>query len=112
MSQTGTQHAKHGTPKRTVVDPERHRGRVKWFNETKGFGFICQDKGDDVFVHYHDIEGAGFRTLKEGQRVTFIVNIGERGLLATKVRPEETGSSDPSKEPHTPKEKHHEHSSA
>jgi len=111
MSQTGTQHAKNGTSKHTIVDPERHHGRVKWFNETKGFGFICQDKGDDVFVHYSDIEGGGFRTLEEGSRVTFIVRRGEKGYLATNVRPEGVEPAPSPKESHKPKEKHHEHSS-
>ncbi len=61
------------------------RGKVKWFDETKGFGFLEQEDGDDVFVHYTAIEMDGFKTLKEGTEVVFEVTTGERGLQATKV---------------------------
>ncbi len=60
-------------------------GKVKWFNEKKGFGFIEQDGGSDVFVHYSAIQGAGFRTLQEGQRVVFEVQQGPKGLQAVNV---------------------------
>ncbi|MCI0468451.1 MAG: cold-shock protein [Nitrospirae bacterium] len=60
-------------------------GSVKWFNESKGFGFIQQDNGADVFVHYSSIEGNGFKTLSEGQRVSFDIVDGERGPKATNV---------------------------
>ncbi|HEB75067.1 MAG TPA: cold-shock protein [Nitrospirae bacterium] len=60
-------------------------GKVKWFNETKGYGFIQKDDGEDVFVHYTSIQGDGFRTLTEGQRVSFDVVEGERGPKATNV---------------------------
>lgn len=61
-------------------------GTVKWFNESKGFGFIAPaDGGDDVFVHFSAIEGSGFKTLTEGQSVTFEVEKGPKGLQATKV---------------------------
>ena len=64
-------------------------GSVKWFNESKGFGFISQDDGgDDVFVHFSSIEGSGFKTLTEGQRVTYEVEKGPKGLKATTVKPE------------------------
>lgn len=62
-------------------------GKVKWFNETKGFGFIEQDAGDDVFVHYTAIATEGFRTLREGQTVDFEIVEGPKGLKADKVMP-------------------------
>jgi CspA family cold shock protein len=61
------------------------KGKVKWFNESKGFGFIEQDNGKDVFVHYSAIEGAGFRTLAEGDEVEFEVVESPKGLQASKV---------------------------
>ena len=61
------------------------RGKVKWFNDSKGFGFIEQDDGEDVFVHYSVIEMDGFRTLAEGSLVDFEVTKGDKGLQATKV---------------------------
>ncbi len=63
----------------------RLKGKVKWFNESKGFGFIEQDSGKDVFVHYSSIEGDGFRTLAEGDEVEFEVVEGPKGLQASKV---------------------------
>ncbi|HAM51367.1 MAG TPA: cold-shock protein [Nitrospiraceae bacterium] len=60
-------------------------GKVKWFNETKGYGFIQQDNGPDVFVHYSAITNDGFKTLAEGQRVQFDVVEGEKGLKAANV---------------------------
>lgn len=64
-------------------------GTVKWFNESKGFGFIAsEDHGSDVFVHYSAIVGDGFKTLMEGQRVQFEVETGPKGLQATRVTPE------------------------
>jgi CspA family cold shock protein len=60
-------------------------GTVKWFNETKGYGFIHRDNGVDVFVHYSAIRGNGFRTLKEGQRVEFELGQGPKGLQAVNV---------------------------
>ena len=61
---------------------ERVTGTVKWFNATKGFGFIQQDEGEDVFVHYSAISGDGYRSLEEGQRVEFVVVQGEKGPQA------------------------------
>ena len=62
-------------------------GTVKWFNEAKGFGFIEQDNGPDVFVHFSQIQGSGFKTLAEGQPVTFEVEKGPKGLQASNVVP-------------------------
>ena len=61
-------------------------GTVKWFNESKGFGFISQDGGEDVFVHFSTIQGDGFKTLAEGDRVDFDVTRGPKGLQAANVR--------------------------
>ena len=61
-------------------------GTVKWFNRTKGFGFIEREEGEDVFVHYSAIDGEGFKTLDEGDSVEFEVTQGEKGPQATKVR--------------------------
>ncbi|MBI4364902.1 MAG: cold shock domain-containing protein [Candidatus Latescibacteria bacterium] len=61
-------------------------GRVKWFNEAKGFGFIERPGGPDVFVHYSAITGEGFRTLKEGDEVTFEVTQGPKGPQASNVQ--------------------------
>ena len=57
----------------------RSTGTVKWFNESKGFGFIASEAGQDVFVHYSAISGSGFKTLAEGQRVEFDVKPGQKG---------------------------------
>ena len=63
-------------------------GTVKWFNSSKGFGFIApQDGGDDVFVHFSAIQGDGYRSLNEGQSVTYEVETGPKGLQATNVVP-------------------------
>jgi CspA family cold shock protein len=61
-------------------------GKVKWFNEAKGYGFITCDEGGDAFVHYSDIAGDGFRTLEEGQAVEFDLQQGSKGLKAANVR--------------------------
>lgn len=63
----------------------RAKGRVKWFNDNKGYGFIEQENGADVFVHYSAIQGEGYRSLTEGQAVEFDVTEGAKGLQATNV---------------------------
>jgi len=60
-------------------------GTVRWFNEKKGYGFISQDSGEDVFVHYSEIKSEGFKTLHEGDRVEFQVTEGKKGLQAIGV---------------------------
>ena len=64
---------------------ERDIGTVKWFNNEKGYGFIERDAGDDIFVHYSAIQGEGYRSLEDGQRVEFVVTQGSRGLQAQEV---------------------------
>ncbi|WP_447003500.1 cold-shock protein [Saccharothrix isguenensis] len=63
------------------------QGTVKWFNSEKGFGFISHDNGPDVFVHYSEIDGFGYRSLEENQHVQFEINQGPKGLQAVGVRP-------------------------
>ncbi len=60
-------------------------GTVKWFNESKGFGFIEQESGPDVFAHFNAISGSGFKTLSEGQKVEFTVTEGQKGLQAENI---------------------------
>jgi cold shock protein len=66
---------------------DRQSGTVKWFNDAKGFGFITPESGSDLFVHFRSIQGTGFKTLQEGQAVTFTVAQGQKGLQAEDVRP-------------------------
>ena len=61
------------------------KGTVKWFNESKGFGFIEQDSGPDVFAHYSSIVGSGFKTLTEGQQVEFSITQGQKGPQAENI---------------------------
>jgi len=63
-----------------------NKGQVKWFNEKKGYGFITMEDGTDIFVHHTGIEGQGFKTLYEGDRVEFEVKDGPKGLQASNVK--------------------------
>ncbi len=81
----GAMPVKNDSRQRVQEQPDRERGMVKWFNSSKGFGFITSDDGEDVFVHFHSIRGRGHRTLRDGQRVDFIVSEGEKGLQAEDV---------------------------
>ncbi|MBX9401551.1 cold-shock protein [Lysobacter sp. BMK333-48F3] len=65
---------------------DREVGTVKWFNDAKGFGFISRESGDDVFVHFRAIQGTGFKSLQEGQKVSFVVTQGQKGLQADQVQ--------------------------
>ena len=62
-------------------------GRVKWFDERKGYGFISREDGDDIFVHFSEIQAEGFKTLAENQEVSFEIKEGPKGLQATNVQP-------------------------
>lgn len=64
---------------------ERVNGTVKWFNNSKGFGFIARESGDDVFVHFRAIRGEGYKSLQEGQNVEFELHNGDKGLQAQEV---------------------------
>jgi len=66
---------------------EKTTGKVKWFNEAKGFGFIQQESGPDVFAHFSAIQGSGFRTLNEGQEVEFRITQGQKGPQAEEIVP-------------------------
>lgn len=66
---------------------DRRTGTVKWFNDAKGFGFIAQEGGPDLFVHFRSIQGTGFKSLKEGQKVSFVPKDGPKGLQAEEVQP-------------------------
>lgn len=65
---------------------EKETGTVKWFSDTKGFGFISHASGQDVFVHFSNIDGIGLRTLYEGQRVEFFIEHGPKGMRAVDVK--------------------------
>jgi CspA family cold shock protein len=70
----------------SLEEQQMATGQVKWFNDAKGFGFITQDGGEDVFVHFSAIQASGFKTLAEGDRVEFDVTRGPKGLQASNVR--------------------------
>ena len=65
---------------------DRETGTVKWFNDAKGFGFIARENGEDVFVHFRSIESSGFKSLQEGQRVSFVLAKGQKGFQAESVQ--------------------------
>lgn len=65
---------------------ELTQGTVKWFNASKGYGFISRDNGEDVFVHYQSIVGDGYKSLEEGQKVEFMIGEGQKGPQANEVR--------------------------
>ncbi|NIJ72877.1 CspA family cold shock protein [Xanthomonas sp. F4] len=69
------------------MNGNRENGTVKWFNDAKGFGFISRENGEDVFVHFRAIQTQGFKSLKEGQKVSFTVVQGQKGLQADAVQP-------------------------
>ena len=66
-------------------DQEMPKGTVKWFNDSKGYGFITPEEGNDVFVHHSSIQGEGFKTLAEGEQVEFEITEGDKGQQATNV---------------------------
>jgi CspA family cold shock protein len=68
-----------------IRNVERQSGTVKWFNDEKGFGFITPESGPDLFVHFRAIQGNGFKSLKEGQKVTFVAVQGQKGMQADEV---------------------------
>ncbi|MEU9762402.1 cold-shock protein [Streptomyces sp. NPDC001834] len=67
---------------------ERQNGTVKWFNDEKGYGFITPESGPDLFVHFRAVEGNGFKSLREGEKVSFEAVQGQKGMQADKVRSE------------------------
>jgi CspA family cold shock protein len=73
---------------------DREKGTVKWFNNTKGYGFIQREQGEDVFVHFSAIQADGYRSLKEGQGVVFSVTDGDKGLQAENVELSDSDSID------------------
>jgi len=85
ISNKGNNKTPKTVQKSANTDNSRESGTVKWFNASKGFGFITRDAGDDVFVHFRSIRGQGHRTLFEGQRVEFDITEGDKGLQAEDV---------------------------
>lgn len=73
---------------------QREMGHVKWFNEKKGFGFIVNERGDDIFVHYKDINAEGFKTLREKEPVSYLLHSGPKGFKAHDV----TSTGEPSEQ--------------
>ena len=77
---------------------ERIMGTVKWFNANKGYGFIEQEGGEDVFVHYSALQSEGYRSLDEGQRVEFSIERGPKGLQAINVQPSVSRNTEPAED--------------
>ena len=73
------------TPSKNFSDADREEGEVKWFNVTKGFGFITRDNGEEIFVHFRSIRGEGRRSLRDGQRVSYVVSDSDKGPQAEDV---------------------------
>ena len=73
------------TVSKKASDPNRETGSVKWFDSSKGYGFITRDMGEDIFVHFRSIKGNGYRSLREGQAVEFIVTQGSKGPQAEDI---------------------------
>jgi CspA family cold shock protein len=70
----------------TIKEAQREKGVVKWFNDSKGFGFITPDAGgNDLFAHFSEVQGNGFKSLQEGQKVSFVSGVGQKGPVATKI---------------------------
>lgn len=78
-------HAQPREQSYSTTGAPRETGNVKWFNSSKGFGFITRDSGEDIFVHFRSIRGQGHRVLHDGQRVEFVVSEGDKGLQAEDV---------------------------
>jgi len=76
-----------GAPARLFSDAPRETGTVKWFDSAKGFGFITRDDGSDVFVHFSNIQGSGYRNLTDGQKVEFVMGSTPKGTAAVNVSP-------------------------
>ncbi len=85
QSASDTNYSSDGYSNNSSESSDHETGTVKWFNVKKGYGFITRDQGDDVFVHYRNIEGGGRRGVNEGQRVSFVVIDGDKGLQADEV---------------------------
>lgn len=83
--QAGKARRRRSKPEQRTSEGPRESGAVKWFNGTKGFGFITRDSGEDIFVHFRSIRGEGHRTLRDGERVEFIVTDSDKGLQADDV---------------------------
>ena len=75
------------TGERKYIVDERENGIVKWFSDSKGYGFISRENGEDLFVHYTEIKGEGFRSLEQGQRVEYALEETDKGLQASSVIP-------------------------